>query len=85
MITIMEIIARVMMCDLLLSLTQKLYDLFCVIIQMLIFLVTGNIKVQNGNYATRVAIKNCDPFTRTTFKLNNEQVDIADNLDLTVN
>ena len=48
-------------------------------------LVTGNIKVQNGNDATRVAIKNCHPFTRSTFKLNNEQVDTADNLDLTMN
>ena len=35
--------------------------------------------------ATRVAIKNCHPFTRATFKLDNEQVDTADNLDLTVN
>ena len=48
-------------------------------------LVTGNIKVKNGNDATRVAIKNCHPFTRFTFKLNNEQVDTADNLDLTMN
>ena len=48
-------------------------------------LVTGNIKVQNGNDATRVANKNCHPFARTTFKLNNEQVDTADNLDLTIN
>ena len=48
-------------------------------------LVTGNIKVQNGNNATMVAIKNCHPFTRSTFKLNNEQVDTADNLDLTMN
>ena len=47
-------------------------------------LVTGNIKVQNGNDATRVAIKNCHPFTRATFKLNNEQVDSANNLDLTM-
>ena len=84
MITIMEIIARVMMCDLLLSLTQKLLDLFCVIILMLIFF-TGNIKVQNGNDATRVAIKNCHSFTRASFKLNNEQVDTADNLNLTMN
>ena len=29
-------------------------------------LVTGNIKVQKGNNATRVAIKNCHPFTRVT-------------------
>ena len=48
-------------------------------------LVTGNIKVQNGNDATRVAIKNCHLFTRASFKLNNEQVDTADNLGLTMN
>ena len=48
-------------------------------------LVTGNIKVQNGNDATIVAIKNCHPFTRASFKLNNEQFDTADNLDLTMN
>ena len=41
--------------------------------------------MQNGNDATRVAIKNCHPFTRASFKLNNEQVDTADNLDLTMN
>ena len=38
-------------------------------------LVSGNIKVKNGNDATRVA----------SFKLNNEQVDTVDNLDLTMN
>ena len=48
-------------------------------------LVTGNIKVENGNNATRVAINNCHPFTRASFKLNNEQVDTAENLDLTMN
>ena len=48
-------------------------------------LVTGNIKVQNGNDATRVAIRSCHPFTRATFKLNNEQFDTADKLDLTMN
>ena len=48
-------------------------------------LVTGNIKVQNGNDVTRVAIKNCHPFTRASFKLNEEQVDTADKLDLTMN
>ena len=47
--------------------------------------VTGNIKVQNGKDATRVEIKNCHPFTRASFKLNNEQVDTAENLDLTMN
>ena len=48
-------------------------------------LVTGNIKDQKGNDATRVAIKNCHTFTRASFKLNNEQNDTADNLDLTMN
>ena len=48
-------------------------------------LFTGNIKVQNGTDATRVAIKNCHPFTRASFELNNEQVNTADNLDLTMN
>ena len=42
-------------------------------------LVTGNIKVQNGNDPTRVAITNCHPFTNASFKLNNEQVDTANN------
>ena len=35
-------------------------------------LVTGNIKVQNSNDLTREAIKNCHPFSRVSFKLNNE-------------
>ena len=48
-------------------------------------LVTSNIKVQNGNDSTRVAIKNCHPFPRASFKLNNEQVDTASNLGLTMN
>ena len=33
-------------------------------------LVTGDIKVQVGGDNTRVAIKNCNPFTRASFKLN---------------
>ena len=48
-------------------------------------LVTGDIKVQGGNDNTRVAIKNCHPFTRASFKLNDEQVYTAENLDLTMN
>ena len=48
-------------------------------------IVTGNIKVKNGNDATRVAVKICQPFTRASFKLNNEQIDNAGKLDLTMN
>ena len=41
--------------------------------------------MQGGNDNTRVAIKNCHSFTRACFKLNDEQVDTAENLDLTLN
>ena len=41
--------------------------------------------MQCGNDNRRVAIKNCHPFTRACFKLNDEQVDTAENLDLTLN
>ena len=72
MITIMEIIVKVMM-------TQKKFDTeivrpFLCDYSDAYILVTGNIKVQNGNDATRVAINNCHPITRVTFKLNNEQL-----------
>ena len=39
-------------------------------------LVTSDIKVQGGNDNTRVAIKNCHPFTRPSFKLNDEQAEL---------
>ena len=48
-------------------------------------LVTGGIKVAAADNNTRVAIKNCHPFTRASFKLNGEQVHTVDNLDLTMN
>ena len=48
-------------------------------------LVTGDIKVAAANNDTRVAIKNCHPFSRGFFRLNDEQIDTADNLDLTMN
>ena len=47
-------------------------------------LVTGDIKVAAANQNTRVAITNCRPFTRASFKLNDEQIDTANNLDLTM-
>ena len=47
-------------------------------------LVTGDIKVEAADDDTRVAIKNCHPFTRASFKLNDEQVDTAEDLDLTM-
>ena len=47
-------------------------------------LVTGNIKVEAASNDTRAAIKNCHPFINGSFKLNDGQVDTADNLDLTM-
>ena len=47
-------------------------------------LVTGDIKVQDADNNTRVAIKDYHPFTGAFFKLNDEQVDTADNSDLTM-
>ena len=41
--------------------------------------------MQGANDNIRVAIKNCHPFTRASFKLNNEQVETVENLDLTMN
>ena len=48
-------------------------------------LVTGNITAVGGNANTNVAFKNCHPFTRSVIHLNDEHVDTAENLDLTMN
>ena len=77
MTTTMETMAKVMMCSL--SLKPFLCDYSDAYI-----LVTGDIKVAAANNNTTVAIKNCHPFTRACFKLNDEQVHTADNLDLTM-
>ena len=61
--------------------TEIVKPLFCDYSDAYI-LVTGDIKVEAANNDTRVAIKNCHPFTRD---LNDEQVDAADNVDLTMN
>ena len=48
-------------------------------------LVTGDIKVVDGNNNTNVAFKNCHPFIRAIIQLNDEHVDTAEYLDLTMN
>ena len=45
-------------------------------------LVTGNITATGGDANTRVAFKNCAPFTKCITDTNNEHVDNADNLDI---
>ena len=44
-------------------------------------LITGNITATRGDANTRVALKNCAPFTKCITYINNEHVDNADNLD----
>ena len=48
-------------------------------------LVTGDIKVVGGGDDTNVAFKNCHPFIRAIIQLNDEHVETAENLDLTMN
>ena len=45
-------------------------------------LVTGNITATGGDANTRVAFKNCAPFTKCITHINDEHVDNADNLIL---
>ena len=45
-------------------------------------LVTGNITATGGDANTRVAFKNCVPFTKCITHINDEHVGNADNLDM---
>ena len=45
-------------------------------------LVTGNITATGGDANTRVAFKNCAPFTKCITHINDEHVDNDDNLDI---
>ena len=44
--------------------------------------VTGDITATNGNENTKVAFKNCAPFTKCVTHINYEHVDNADDLDI---
>ena len=48
-------------------------------------LVTGDIAVVGGDDNTNVAFKSCHPFIRSVIHLNDEHVNTAKNLDLTMN
>ena len=43
-------------------------------------LVDGTIRVTNAVNATRLALKNCTPFTKRNLEINDEHVDTAENL-----
>ena len=45
-------------------------------------LVDGTIRAANAVNATRLALKNCAPFTKCNLEINNEHVDTAENLDI---
>ena len=45
-------------------------------------LVDGTIRATNALNATRLALKNCAPFTKYNLEINDEHVDTAENLDI---
>ena len=45
-------------------------------------LVDGTIRAANALNATRLALKNCAPFTKCNLEINDENVDTAENLDI---
>ena len=45
-------------------------------------LVDGTIRVAAAHANTRLALKNCAPFTKCNLEINNEHVDTAENLDI---
>ena len=45
-------------------------------------LVDGTIRATNTVNATRLALKNCAPFTKCNLEINGEHVDTAENLDI---
>ena len=45
-------------------------------------LVKGTIRAANAVNATRLALKNCAPFTKCNLEINDEHVDTAENLDI---
>ena len=45
-------------------------------------LVDGTIRATNAVNATRLALKNCAPFTKCNLEINDEHVDMAENLDI---
>ena len=46
-------------------------------------LVDGTIRGTGANNNTRLALKNCPPFTKCNLEINDEHVDTAENLDTT--
>ena len=47
-------------------------------------LINGTISAAAGDANTRLAFKNCAPFTKCNLEINDEHVDTAENLDITM-
>ena len=47
-------------------------------------LVDGTIRGRGGDNNTRLALKNCAPFTKCNLEINDEHVDTAENVDITM-
>ena len=47
-------------------------------------LIDGTIRVAAANANTRLALNNCAPFTKCNLEINDEHVDTAENLDITM-
>ena len=47
-------------------------------------LVDGTIRAAAANANTRLALKNCAPFTKCNLEINDEHVDTAENLDIVI-
>ena len=47
-------------------------------------LIDGTIRAAAANANTRLALKNCAPFTKYNLEINDEHVDTAENLDITM-
>ena len=47
-------------------------------------LIVGTIRAAAANANTRLALKNCTPFTKCNLEINDEHVDTVENLDITM-
>ena len=47
-------------------------------------MIDGTIRAAGANANTRLALKNCAPFTKCNLEINDEHVDTAENLDITM-
>ena len=47
-------------------------------------MIDGTIRAAAADANTRLALKNCAPFTKCNLEINNEHVDTAENLDITM-